>query len=196
MSGLGTSVCRAWTAFYTRGVPAEAAERRRSEIESDLWEHAAETNAARSHELQVIGRVLSGIPADLLWRRETRSYARPVPGGLTMSTRKQSIFSTVLVVAVAIAIGISVSVIAHLATSFDDRGTVAWASLVLALAAALVVGLALRASRPTLSTTLLLVGALAPSVAWFWLPPVYLVSVAIVVSALATTPRVRVEEAH
>ncbi len=57
-----------------------------------------------------------------------------------------------------------------------------------ALAGVLALGLGVRLvyGRPVISTGLLLVGAFAPSSAWFWLPPVYLLTAAIVVLALVT----------
>ncbi len=45
-------------------------------------------------------------------------------------------------------------------------------------------GIVLRERRPTVSTVLLVVGSLAPSVAWYWLPPVYLLTIAIAAAAL------------
>jgi hypothetical protein len=47
----------------------------------------------------------------------------------------------------------------------------------------LVVGVLLRGRRPMVST-LIVVGAVAPALAWFWLPPTYLLSLAIVLAAL------------
>ena len=47
--------------------------------------------------------------------------------------------------------------------------------------------LRLLADKPVLSTTLLVVGAFAPSAAWFWLPPVYLLTAAVVIIALVTS---------
>lgn len=36
---VGVRWARAWTCLYTKGLPDEECERRRGEIESDLWEH-------------------------------------------------------------------------------------------------------------------------------------------------------------
>ena len=65
-----------------------------------------------------------------------------------------------------------------------DAGEFAWSIGALVLGAALLAGLVVRVSSPSTSTALFVVGAAAPSVAWFWLPPVYLLSVLIVVVAL------------
>lgn len=63
-----------------------------------------------------------------------------------------------------------------------------WVLGALALAAILALGLGLRLKthRPVLSTALLVVGAFAPSLAWFWLPPVYLITAAIIIVAVFT----------
>jgi hypothetical protein len=59
-----------WTLLYTRGLPPDAQQRRRLELESDLWEHRQdpdEPDAVR----EIFGRFLRGIPADVRWRYRT-----------------------------------------------------------------------------------------------------------------------------
>jgi hypothetical protein len=70
-----------------------------------------------------------------------------------------------------------------------DVGGIVWILATLAVAVPLLVGLIRRERGTEPSTPLLLIGSLAPSFAWFWLPPVYLLTVAIAVSALASRPR-------
>lgn len=55
-------------------------------------------------------------------------------------------------------------------------------------AAALLAGIVVKASgnRRGLAAGLLVLGSPAPALAWFWLPPVYLVSIAIAVLALVS----------
>lgn len=62
-------LCRAWTRFYTRGLPTEVGERRFAEVESDLWEqlHGPTDHATRS----VLGRTIRGIHDDVWWRYRT-----------------------------------------------------------------------------------------------------------------------------
>lgn len=67
-----TSLTRAWVRFYTLGVARTNRERRRGEIESDLWEHRGDaldggTRPARIG-LQILGRLLRGVPSDIAWR--------------------------------------------------------------------------------------------------------------------------------
>jgi hypothetical protein len=58
---------RVWTSMYTFALPFEIRERRRAEIESDLWESAHDPDVTR---LAVMLRLVKGMPADLLWRIE------------------------------------------------------------------------------------------------------------------------------
>jgi len=60
-------IVRAWTSLYTFALPFEIRERRRAEIESDLWESLHDPEA-RSHA--IVWRLLRGLPSDLLWRLE------------------------------------------------------------------------------------------------------------------------------
>jgi hypothetical protein len=65
---------------------------------------------------------------------------------------------------------------------------VLWLIGAFALAAALIGGIVLRVrgSVSRWSTALLLIGSPAPSLAMFWLPPVYLLSLAIAVLAIVS----------
>lgn len=63
------AACRSWTAVYTLGLPEPARERRRAEIESDLWEQQAESGAdAADTAFEIFTRTMLGMPADLTWR--------------------------------------------------------------------------------------------------------------------------------
>lgn len=64
-----------------------------------------------------------------------------------------------------------------------------WVIGSIALAGVLAAGLVLRIreERAMLSTALMVVGAFAPTVAWFWLPPVYLLTGVIIVTAIVTS---------
>ena len=70
--GLAVSFVRSWTRLYTARMSIAPRERRRSQIESDTWEHTedqlAEGKAPGSLGLEMFGRCLRGMPADLLWR--------------------------------------------------------------------------------------------------------------------------------
>jgi hypothetical protein len=65
-----------WVELYTRGLPAELRERRRTEIDADLWSQVEEARLigrpARSTNTEIVARWLAGVPADLSWRLEHR----------------------------------------------------------------------------------------------------------------------------
>jgi uncharacterized protein (TIGR03435 family) len=73
------SCVRGWTRLYTWRMPASSRERRRKEIEADLWEcrHDATGSDALS-ALHVARRLLIGIPDDLGWRVEQAAAAGSV----------------------------------------------------------------------------------------------------------------------
>jgi hypothetical protein len=81
MSALHVLV-RVWTYLYTFALPSEIRDRRRAEIESDLWE--SEHDPDVPHHAFVL-RLLRGLPADLLWRLEVtsgRHHARAAVGAV------------------------------------------------------------------------------------------------------------------
>lgn len=71
LMSFAASLTRAWAAAYTFGLAAHVRDARRREIDSDVWEHQHDAEGASSSPgiaLQLIGRMLRGVPADLLWR--------------------------------------------------------------------------------------------------------------------------------
>jgi len=74
----GVRFTRSWVARYTGGLSAEVGDRRRNEIESDVYEQTREGTGG------VLGRCLRGVPADLWWRvrmlrKEPEHQALPKP---------------------------------------------------------------------------------------------------------------------
>lgn len=69
---LAASLVRRWAALYTLGAPEAGRDRRRMEVESDVWEHEQDRLAAGVASsliaLEVLGRMVRGMPADLFWR--------------------------------------------------------------------------------------------------------------------------------
>ncbi len=80
--GLAVAIAcvRLWTRLYTSGLPPVVRNRRRAEIDSDLWEwrtdHAGEPGAPGA--VHVLLRLLLGIPDDVAWRMELSALG-PVP---------------------------------------------------------------------------------------------------------------------
>jgi hypothetical protein len=192
IDGLGPRLGRGWVRIYTSRLPTGQAVQRRDEILSDLWEHR--DHSVRSghgrlrHDLEVIERVLSGIPADLSWRRGIqRSQVRPDTGDPMTTQRAIPRSTQALIIAAGLAIAAPFPFLALLGTGLGTA-EVLWVLGSIALAGILAVGLTLRlrTRRPLVSTGLLVVGAFAPSAAWFWMPPVYLLTAAVIVTALLT----------
>ena len=65
------AIVRAWARAYTSGLPTELRDARRDEIESDLWESAHDPErSSRLAGVQIIARMLIGMPDDVGWRSE------------------------------------------------------------------------------------------------------------------------------
>lgn len=67
---------RGWTRLYTSGMPAHLRERRRDEVESDLWECRHDAADDLSLARQIACRLLFGMIDDIRWRVESRAHAR------------------------------------------------------------------------------------------------------------------------
>jgi hypothetical protein len=75
----GAGFTRWWAGCYTRGLPVEAREARRAEIESDVFEQQAAGGSAAA----IVGRTLRGAADDLLWRySEGRAMNADAPTGM------------------------------------------------------------------------------------------------------------------
>ena len=66
------AIARAWLRVYTCGLAESVRERRAQELESDLWEHEADRFGEDTPPglvgLEIFGRMVRGMPADLMWR--------------------------------------------------------------------------------------------------------------------------------
>ncbi|KHK97758.1 hypothetical protein LK09_09625 [Microbacterium mangrovi] len=82
-TGVAARMVLAWVDCYTSGVSTQAAERRRAEIHSDLWEQQADARAngrpPSAVSLSIARRAVFGAPADLLWVRKQRAASRGLP---------------------------------------------------------------------------------------------------------------------
>lgn len=105
-----------------------------------------------------------------------------------MSTPVPTFADRVLIVLATIGASVAATLLPLLGSAGDigsaSAGDLMWFVGSVALGAALVFGLLHRDKRPNLSTALLVVGSLAPSVAWYWLPPMWLLSIGIAAAAL------------
>lgn len=199
--GAGAQVCRWWVGRYTRACPPDVARPRAEEIESDLWEHCEDAKrrgvSRLGHDVDVFRRVLSGVPADLSWRREVlRSRPRSSSEGVPVMSRTRRFASASTIVVAALATLPALSLWPLLGTGGSGALSgreIAWIIGATALGFVLLAGMVLRAREqaPRLGTALLVVGGPAPAMAWFWLPPLYVLSLLVIVLALVTHPRHR-----
>ena len=84
---------RAWVNLYTRGLPAEIKAARRDEIDDDLWcqleDAAAEGRPGRGLDVELLVRLVLGMPADIGWSlgQRGRPAAASVEGSTSMTDR-------------------------------------------------------------------------------------------------------------
>lgn len=75
-SALATALVRAWTLAYTWRLTPVVRDRRRAEIESELWEFANDPDRGKHPAAHILARLLIGIPDDLSWRAEHAAAPR------------------------------------------------------------------------------------------------------------------------
>ena len=115
---------RAWALLYTRGLPTDRRAARRDELDSDFWEHeawgAATGRSAGRIALEILGRLVAGIPADLSWRRlEGRNARHQSPRSAGGETMDNSVNSGM--VALTSVIGFGTVALGIMVTFFDGE---------------------------------------------------------------------------
>ena len=76
--GLAVSGVRGWTRLYTCGLPPDLRDRRRDEIESDLWESFQDGRSDPALAWHLWARLIGGLADDLAWRSEQTVAVRPL----------------------------------------------------------------------------------------------------------------------
>ncbi|MEQ1735646.1 MAG: hypothetical protein ABL886_04495 [Rhodoglobus sp.] len=183
------ALANGWARLYTAKVGAEAGERRRGEIESDLWEQLADAieseTTAGGAAASITWRVIAGMPADLSWAHHQRALARGGSNrekGFTMS-------SLIRVVGrwwwVALALGICAWYAVIAAGNLAEPGTpyLEGAILAYALMGLVVAGTFVRLKWPV-AGGILVVGGVGPSILLWW-APVFVVLAALVIAGAA-----------
>ncbi|MFH8252197.1 hypothetical protein ACH3VR_17660 [Microbacterium sp. B2969] len=188
------AIARGWVRWYCGLVGTEAAERRRAEIESDLWEQRADARGSGRRSPIVAGsiawRVVGGMPDDLLWVRTQRLAMRG-----QRADRKASAMNTLghtlarwwwvagaaMFAAIYLYFGIDNLVGAYAPLIEGAIQCVVYATL-------LVVGIALRVKAPRTSAVLITAGV-APSLGLWWAPILPVLAAVIVVGALIEVVR-------
>jgi hypothetical protein len=187
-AALAAAVTRRWVDGYTGWVGTEAAERRRDEIASDVWEQRAEATArgvpSAAVALSIAGRVIAGIPADLSWVHAQRLAMRNQPASrkvLTMNTLGHIAARWWWVIGAA-----TLAVVGTIAL-FSGGPDLARVQ-VLVIVALLVIGVALRHALPRAAGTLVVVGAAVPAVL-IWAPWLMVIGIATLLGAAVEVVR-------
>jgi hypothetical protein len=168
---------RSWVQLYTRGLPAEARERRIGEIESDLWEHLHDPGAhdPEAAERELLGRTLRGIHADVWWRYRTlldQRGARHRSHDMTTATTRNWWVPVTTVLAIV------VTTMGLFGLAVGDTGSGGTGALLVAaglplLGGALTLGgLALRHRAPVRGSWMVIAGAALAALGDLFLIPV------------------------
>jgi hypothetical protein len=89
---------RLWTRLYSWQLPERIRNARRAEIESDLWECQQAATRTAWLPLQIIARLILGLPDDLGWRFEhDRARFQSTRTALALITAAAAIFVVVWV---------------------------------------------------------------------------------------------------
>jgi hypothetical protein len=169
MLAFAIALTGAWTALYTRGLPADLRAERREEIDCDLWEQQRLADLQREPvtgtAVQILGRLLLGMPADLAWRLEA--------GAATKSQRRETMNES-WATRVAVLLGALVALLVVF-TGFTTMvgiggdGGVAFGLPTLLAGLAIITGLAVSRRSPQLGIGLVAVGSIAIAGLWYWL---------------------------
>jgi len=177
-------LARQWVVWYSRRVGVEAAERRRAEIASDLWEQQAEAHRTGAPSwwlaLSITRRVLAGMGADLTWAHTHRSAARsvnPVHDLTRLAGRWWRTVGAVLLAAFYVLVAVQ---------SPREPGQFHLSSAVAVIVGTvlLTAGIVLRSRAPRPAGVAVAFGAAPAMLAW-WAPGVVALAVLVVIGAIA-----------
>ena len=194
---LAIALTRAWTAGYTRGLPADVRAERREEIDSDLWHQRRRAELEREPvtgtAVQILVRVVLGIPADLLWRFEAASSTQTTGRTSVNETLGMRIGFLAAIFPLALLVVMGVSFM--LGNGDWENSTEHWLWRVAFVAAPAIggYGLWLCATRPKVGMGLALAGVGGSSVLMPWMAvitvPIGLVIIAFAVFRAGFLPR-------
>lgn len=175
MLDVASSLTRSWINLYTRGLPDDQRETRMSEIESDLWEHRnsdAELGIGPADTgFEVLTRFMSGIPADLLWRRTVASAGRAATSPRSLMNMKGSQmkrFMAGLAPVLVIALGVFQTVNGVGILLSVEEETV-WGLMELATGILLLTGLYVTRRSPRLGSGIIIATVVVAAGFHFWM---------------------------
>lgn len=188
------ALARRWVGWYAGFVGTEAAERRRAEIDSDLWEQRADARETGRRSFAVAGsiawRVVGGMPDDLLWVRTQRLAMRG-----QRADRKASAMNSLghtlarwwwvagAAVLAAFFLYVGIDNLVGEYAPLPEGAVQCFAAVAL-----LVGGIALRVKAPRLSAALIAAPAL-PAMSLWWAWPVAVLGALVAIGAIAEIVR-------
>jgi hypothetical protein len=168
------ALTRSWTAVYTRGLPPDVRAERREEIDCDLWHQQRladlEREPVTGTAIEILVRVVLGIPSDLLWRLEA--------GSTSQTTGRTSVNDTwpMRLGLVVVSIPLLFLVVNGIAIAFFGSGDfnnstehVVWGLAFLVCPLICLIGLWLCRSQPKLGLWMVGGGAAASALVMFWM---------------------------
>lgn len=194
-----SSLVRRWVDLYTRGLATELRDARRAEIESDLWaqsEEAAEVGRTPSSVgMEMLVRLVLGVPADIGWREAHRrdSATSPRKEIVMHEPRSRRVWTVLGAVWASIGIAFAIVLLIDIRSRLGDRPEdVTSASLaagVIVVGSALALVGLLRIGRdPNGGRQLALVGAVVAGgtammlMSWVWVIGIVLAAPLVVIA--------------
>lgn len=178
-----------WVAAYTRGLPPDVRDRRREEIASDLYEHAV-ADRGPGHSTRVLRRLLTGVPADLAWRRSVQADAAFEAGRFSRRGVKVAVSITTVTAAIQVVIAVAAGV-GWGADPGTEPGGVRYALPLLVGALLLAHAVAAQMAKGQVALASCLVGVFVPSVVLPWMAPVFVPAGLVVGTSLIGISRMR-----
>jgi len=171
---LAVGMTRSWVAVYTSGLPRELRDGRRAEIDSDLWEHRqiAELTEEPQGEtaLQLLARLVLGVPSDLMWRLESGHSVR---NERSISMNESGAMRSLVAVGVVVALFLVVTGIGAVVDSLVQgdlaSGQAGFGAISVLAGAAVGSGLLTSRRNPLLGIGLVAAGAITVAAAWYWM---------------------------
>lgn len=186
---LAVGMTRSWVALYTSGLPPELRDARRAEIDSDLWEHQRTAELLDQPPggtaLQLLARLLLGLPSDLTWRLEA---GNSVQNERSISMNESGAMRSLVAVGIVVALFLVVTGIASIADALVQEdlasGQAAFGAISAIAGAAVAAGLLTSRRNPLLGIGLVAAGAITVAAAWYWML-VITIPIGIVLVAIA-----------
>src|SRR3990170_1489573 len=186
---LAVGMTRSWVTLYPSGLPPESRDARRTEIDSDLWEQQRTADLLNQPQgetsLQLLARLVLGIPSDVTWRLETGRSAR---SERSISMNESGTMRSLVVVGVVVALLLVIvgvgAVVDSLVQGDLASGQAGFGAISVLAGAAVGAGLLTSRRNPLLGIGLVAAGAITVAAAWYWMLPIT-IPVGIVVVAIA-----------